>query len=368
LYPGTFEKVEINGFVIDVKKGETEDTFIVEGKEDKGKNKKWIVQFTGPIHEADKKQLLDLGCSINDYVPEFAFIVTMDEETKKKVEKLSFIEGAVRYKPEYKIEKSLGEMSGKQEINKFHVRVDSAENLPVLLSAVLKKKGEILDVGNDVARVKVDPGAISQIANLEEVLWVEEAVDLKLLNDTSKWTIQTYITDNTKIWDKGIHGEGQMVGIGDTGLDYDMPWFYDPSGAPIGSTHRKVAGYISWADDYDGNFGHGTHVAGTVGGYRTPVDGFFNANGMAPMSRLFIQDITPGDENYVYPPSDLGLMFITPYYAGARLHTNSWGQLTMHMRRMLIADRFMWRIKTFRTLCQREFWRWGRRCQYSGYR
>ncbi|MDH4232222.1 MAG: S8 family serine peptidase, partial [Nitrospirota bacterium] len=345
---GHQKKVEINGFVIDVKKAENDDTQIVVGK-DKDKNKKWIVQFTGPIREADKKQLLDLGCRISDYVPEFAFIVTMDEKTQKKVEKLPFIEGAVRYKPEYKIEKSLREKVGKKEIGKLHIRVDSAENLPVLLSAVLRKKGEILDAGKDVARVKVDPKAISQLASLEEVLWIEEAVDLKLLNDISKWTIQTYIPDNTKIWDNGILGEWQIVGIGDTGLDYDMPWFYDPSGAPIGPTHRKVAGYASCADDYDGDYGHGTHVAGTVGGYR--FDGLSDANGMAPMSRLYIQDITPGEEIYVYPPSDLGIMFMTPYYAGARLHTNSWGaDYNGYETYARTADRFMWEHKDFLAL------------------
>jgi subtilisin family serine protease/chitodextrinase len=345
---GNTKKVEINGFVIDVKKVESDDTVkVVVGKE-KDKSEKWIVQFTGPIYEAEKKQLLDMGCRINDYVPEFAFIVTMNEETQKRVEKLPFIEGVVRYKPEYKIDKKLQEKIGKKEIKKFHIRVDSAENLPVLLSAVLKQKGKILDVGRDVARVQVEPGAINKIANLEEVLWIEEAVDLKLLNDITKWTIQTYIPNNTKIWNKGIHGEGEIVGIGDTGLDYDMPWFYDPSGAPIGPTHRKVVGYTSYADDYDGDFGHGTHVAGTVGGNRTPVDGLSNANGMAPMCKLFMEDLTPGESYAVYPPSDLGLLFITPYYAGARLHTNSWGASeNVYDTYARTADLFMWQNKDF---------------------
>ena len=344
------KKIELNGFVIDVTKTEADDTRIVVGKE-KDKNKKWIVQFTGPINETNKEQLLATGCRIGDYIPEFAFIVAMDEETKKKVEELPFIEGVVKYKPEYKIEKSLWEKVSKKEITTFHIRADSHENLPVLLSAVLKAKGEILHVGRDVARVKIDPGTISKIANLEEALWIEGALDLKLLNDTSKWTIQTYVPGFTKIWDKGLRGERQLVGIGDTGLDHDMPWFRDASGAPIGPTHRKIAGYTSFADDYDGDFGHGTHVAGTVGGNRTPVDGGSDANGMAPLSKFFIQDLSPGEESYVYPPSDLGLMFITPYYAGARIHTNSWGaSANIYDTYARTADLFMWERKDFLAL------------------
>ncbi|QXE85498.1 S8 family serine peptidase [Geomonas nitrogeniifigens] len=344
---GNITGVAINGFFVDVKNPET-GTQKVIGKE-KNIIKKWIVQFSGPIYEADKKKILDIGCRIHDYIPEFAFIVSMDEKTKNRVDGFPFIQGVVKYNAEYKIEKKLAEKIRKNEtIKQFHIRADSAENLSVILSAVLKKKGVILDVGRAVARVKVDSGAINQIANLEEVAWIEEAADMMLLNDTSKWTIQSYTPENTTIWGKGILGDGQIVGIGDTGVDYDMPWFYDPSGVPIGPTHRKIVGYTSYADDYDGTFGHGTHVSGTVAGNRTPVDGFSDANGMAPDSKIFMQDLTPGDENSVYPPSDLGLLFNTPYYAGARLHTNSWGATANAYDTFArTADLFIWENNDF---------------------
>lgn len=320
------------------------------------KYKKWIVRFAGPVHEEQKKALLDLGCRIGDYLPDFAFIVTMDDNTKKRAEKLSFISGIARFKPAYKIHKLLRDESGAVRAEKgkkarLIIRVDDARNMPVLLSEVHRNKGVVLDVRNDAARVEIDESHIAPLAQVEEVLWIGEAGDLKLLNDTSRWTIQTYELNNTKIGDKGLHGEGQIVGIGDTGLDYDMPWFHDPSGAPIGPSHRKVAGYTPFMDDYDGNFGHGTHVAGSVAGDRTPVDGLSNANGMAPKARLFMQDITPGEEYYVYPPADLGEMFITTYYAGARLHTNSWGGgANTYDSLTRSADQFMWEHKDFLVL------------------
>ena len=342
-------EVKVNGYVIDVTGQEPAVPKDLEPKGE-GKYKKWIVQFTGPVHQDQKKQLAALGARIGDYLPDFAFIVTMDNKTKKDVEKLTFISGAVRYKPAYKVARKLKDDSGvvkaeKGATIKLFVRVDGPENLSVLLSEVHKKKGKVLNVGTDVAAVEVDQADIVALSQLEEVLSIEESTPLELLNDTSKWTIQTYVSGNTRIWDKGLHGENQIVGIGDTGLDHDMPWFRDPSGIAIGPTHRKIVGYdTTYGDDYDANSpGHGTHVAGTVGGDRTPVDGLSIANGMAPKSRFYIQDITPGSSGYVYPPADLGLMFIKAYDAGARLHTNSWGGSgSTYNSLCMSADRFMW--------------------------
>jgi len=89
-------------------------------------------------------------------------------------------------------------------------------------------------------------------------------------------------------------------------------------------------------------------VAGTVAGDRTPVDGLSSSNGMAPKARVFMQDITPGESNSVYPPWDLGEMFITTYQAGARFHTNSWGGAGNEYETLgWSADRFMWEHKDF---------------------
>ena len=64
--------------------------------------------------------------------------------------------------------------------------MDGADGLLNLLAAVHREKGEILDVGNDLAAVRIAAGLISRLAELEEVLWIEEAVDLRLLNDTTE--------------------------------------------------------------------------------------------------------------------------------------------------------------------------------------
>lgn len=235
-------RVQINGYNFDLKEGEPSVPAVLDtadeqepdkgppenGRHKKRSDRKWIVQFDGPVHEADKKQLAELGARIGDYVPDFAFIVSMDNKTTNEVKKLPFVSGVVRYKPAYKIHQNLKDESGELKVQKgkkvkLHIKLDSKENQSQVLSIVHGKKGKILDVSGDLLRVEVNQEDIAQLAQIEEVLSVEEATDLQLLNDTSKWVIQTYTSNNTKIWDHGLHGEGQIVGISDSGIDYDMP-------------------------------------------------------------------------------------------------------------------------------------------------
>lgn len=349
--------VRFNGYTIDVKGREPAVPKGLEATRD-GRYKKWIVQLAGPVIEEQKKHLAALGCRLGDYLPDFAFIVTMDDRTRKDVEGLPFINGVVRYKPAYKIDRRLKSEKGEVKAEKgsaarLHIRVDGADNLPIVLAEVLKKKGRVLHVGYDVTEVEIQRMDIPRMAQIEEVVWIEEAPVLQIMNDSTAWVVQSNVINDTRIWSKGLHGEGQIIGVADTGLDYDMPWFRDPAGTAIGPEHRKIVGYdTSYGDDYDAdNPGHGTHVAGTLGGDRTPVDGLANANGVAPKSRLYIQDITPGSDIHVNPPADLGDLFLSSYTAGARIHTNSWGSMdNSYTTYSLTADRFLWEHKDFLAL------------------
>jgi len=83
-----------------------------------------------------------------------------------------------------------------------------------------------------------------------------------------------------QVWiDLGLYGDGIVVGIMDTGIDYTHPAL----GAGIGSAYKVIGGY----DFYDGNNtimdvnGHGTHVAGIVA-----ADGA-DIKGVAPHASLY---------------------------------------------------------------------------------
>jgi subtilisin family serine protease len=69
---------------------------------------------------------------------------------------------------------------------------------------------------------------------------------------------------------RGLNGEGQTIGIADTGLDIYHCFFYDDSkDVPYqrnrmdnnpDTGHRKIAAYWAYMDKIDSAGGHGTHV------------------------------------------------------------------------------------------------------------
>eukprot|EP00854_Cymbomonas_tetramitiformis_P013223 gene13223-15625_t len=84
-------------------------------------------------------------------------------------------------------------------------------------------------------------------------------------NDNGAATLldNIYNRSNTlPLFAAGLHGEGQIVGVGDSGLDLSSCFFSDSANGNIpGPDHRKVIGYRSdFADDRD-DLGHGTHVS-----------------------------------------------------------------------------------------------------------
>ncbi|UPU35238.1 S8 family serine peptidase [Geomonas paludis] len=316
----------------------------------------WVLQFRGPITEQQRGTVERLGVHLDDYLPEFAFLAGMDDATRKKVLALSFIEGVTRFHPGHKMNGKLREMAlqpAPGEPVTLQLKLDNPASLTAVLSELRRQGVALLDVGRDTVRVRAEAGGIADIAALEQVIWVGEHFEMELFNDNARWVIQSNVPGRLSIWDRGIYGEGETVGVGDSGLDHDIPWIRDPAGTAIGAAHRKLVGYdTTYGDDYDSAYpGHGTHVCGTLAGDRTPVDGLDSANGMAPKARLFLQDLTPGASSYVYPPDDLGLLFGRAYQAGARLHSNSWGNSDRNYSLFTqSADRFLWEHKEFLVL------------------
>ena len=128
--------------------------------------------------------------------------------------------------------------------------------------------------------------------------------------------IQSWDATSHTVWEHGIKGQGQVVGIADTGIDYDNCLFRDEamptpprcSGSGhnqtsgcINAQHRKIITYRKFdgVDYNDYNFGHGTHVAGSVAGNAVgPADAQVETsayNGAAPEAKIAFDDIAGPD-------------------------------------------------------------------------
>lgn len=171
-------------------------------------------------------------------------------------------------------------------------------------------------------------------------------------------------TGATPLHDRGIHGQGQIIAVVDTGLDYTSCYFAEPDGTPppfntgspsgglewdnVDLSRRKVVAYdfLYSCDQWPGapgcdrpgepgsldNQGHGTHAAGTAAGDRGGPVMHDYADSVAPAAKLIVQDagfLPSGDACAQLPglrcPLDLYRVFEQAYRQGARIHSNSWG-------------------------------------------
>jgi hypothetical protein len=159
-----------------------------------------------------------------------------------------------------------------------------------------------------------------------------------LLNYDARGMIQSGNPVLTPFSDLGLYGEGQVVGVCDSGLDDYSCYFYDNSGAyssvattrssytqpKVEQSRRKVVQYVAYADGSDPAAGHGTHVVGTIVG-DSIFDGYAKANGIAPAAKVAFYDVMNSNSPYLSIPDTYSYVYTTLYNAGARVMSNSWG-------------------------------------------
>jgi hypothetical protein len=352
-----------------------------------------IVQFEGPATGEDLATLAASVDQIYGYLPPDSFLVRV--APGQPTDSLGAWVGA--YRPEYKIGRDLraaadaaafarGAADDAEAMQTVMVQAYPDADLDRIAAEVARlPDAELVGMGPGRrflrARLRVPAHSVVSVAEalsaLPEVFWIDVEGQRVLLNDTTIWVGQSGLAagQSTPLFDRGIHGEGQVVGVIDSGVDVDSCYFRDPARPPptpnlcdagtvVDPDHRKLLGVdFLWATECaDGvtstewdTRGHGTHVAGTIAG-----DNFANpiahdaADGMAPGAKLIVQDAGAGTDTcgglpgIGCPVVDLNPIFEQAYLQGARLHSNSWGDRPgMIPRNRYTAasedvDEFMW--------------------------
>jgi hypothetical protein len=204
------------------------------------------------------------------------------------------------------------------------------QNPDVVISAVSKTK-LLVDTPSDKAQE-----VMMTLANQEEIHWIERKLSMDLHNHAAGVIMQSdgvnypesAAIGKKPFWDNGITGEGEIVGIGgnvliilrshilDTGIDWDMCFFYDPNNDvpfdTVSDTHRKIRGYkvmrfkdaktgaIVAGDRKDSINGHGTHTAGSIAGNIMNTSSSYSSlskyDGVAPGAKIYFTDLSTGED------------------------------------------------------------------------
>ena len=272
------------------------------------------------------------GARVLSYLPEHAWVVRVAAEQVDAVAALPGVRWSGEPRPGWKI----GPDVGRRPYRDPEARPSGLLTIDVELApdADLDAARHDLEgwgmevLGTTVSgdrprlRARVAPGREVAVAGHPDVLFLEEAAELSFRNDTATWVVQSDVPSVTPVWQRGIHGEGQIVGHIDGRLDLDSCWFRDPAVPTPGPTHRKVVAYRSSSGP--GKDTHGTHTAGTIAGDQAPVSGTTGANGHAWAARLShtnLSDVTGSGTQ----PSNLYGTLQAAHGDGARVHANSWG-------------------------------------------
>jgi hypothetical protein len=302
----------------------------------------YIVQFDGPLKDSQKYELEDLGAQVFDYLPDFSFIVNMDDTVHAMVQSMDSVRWIGTYQPAYKIKPTITEAlsTGRRLLGaEYIVTLFKGENLQAVVQQIEQLGGEVLDLSSHGSRGKIKIRSNAQqlefVTAIGGVKWIEPAPAWKLSNNVAAGIVDAYDVWNTH----NLYGAGQTVAVADTGLDQGSTSpdslhddFEDGTGFSRVSTIFDRVG----DGGNDVRSGHGTHVAGSVlgngalSGSDPAASDYSNSDsyiGIAPEANLVFQAIEDNNTGSLIPgiPLDLEDLFDQAYNAGAMIHTNSWG-------------------------------------------
>ena len=298
------------------------------------------------------------------YFPSNAYLCRLSADQLDILQDFKEVDWIGAWLPEYKIspeveQNSIDYRDPVQPQEEFIITLFPGEDLPAAIHPITEMGGTIRAYTQDRIHIQIAKDKLPQVAALEGVYWIERHYPTTPSNDNATWIMQTNSLGNRKVFDSGLTGQGQRIGISDTGVDADHLMFWDSiNGLPdhtFNAARRKILTYYNWFqtgiltgtvpgqyyDPGDGYYplstdpiynlydwdldsplgtnpraGHGTHTAGTTAGeWVTGIvlptlgipttSGYDYYEGNAFGAKIIYQDLGRPDLPYLYPPPDL---------------------------------------------------------------
>jgi hypothetical protein len=320
----------------------------------------YLIHCQGPIYSDYKSQLESAGCRIYSYFANYTFLVRMDEDSRRAVEDLDFVDWVGIYQPAYKISghPALKQQQGSIDVTiLLYPDVDRNGVVEFLNGVGARITEQFVNRLDQIIICTVDLSHIREIARLEAVNWIEPYFKKELHNSNVQWILQTCTSNNRRIWDMGIRGEGQLCSTCDSGIRTSHYSFRSTASTWITTwgdypTDRKIVAYkqssgMAEFGDESINSYHGTHTGGTITG-----DDTLNAtdprDGVALKARIYFLDGGRSSSGGIYLPGDLTTLYNMPYTGNAagsvKIMSNSWGSYDegLYTTNARQSDQFMW--------------------------
>lgn len=264
-----------------------------------------LVQLDGKPRVEHLAALSAAGARVLQYYPHDTYLVWTAPEAMARLSAVSGVRWSGAFHPAYKINGDLTGRAGR--IDNVDITVYDDGGLESTLKSLVELGAEILQhypaqpdrAFYDVI-VRLPAGAVATVAQLPTVLWLGyESPKARLDDEMSSQIVAGNHPGGTPVTgyfahlaSLGVDGTGVTWAIVDTGVDYDHPDLASHivggssfPGIPAGCDSGTTPG----ADCTGG--GHGTHVAGIVGGDATAgltdANGFLYGLGMAPEYGIF---------------------------------------------------------------------------------
>ena len=280
----------------------------------------FLVQFVPQPNDELKGRLRELGARIFFYVPDHAYVVRMDEQTRETVEALSFVRWVGPYHPAYKLEEELADRLSQPpgpeigQLPRYSIMIlERGGEAQDAVAEAIKGIGGTVDATTEQGfrlEATLDDDQLLEVARMNEILFVdtwtapeeEPEQDMDIVRQISG---ADFVETAGGYTGQGVRGEVMDSRLRTTHQDFQAT-------PPI--IH---AGNTQPTENCGGN-GHGTCVYGIVFG-----DGSGNAQarGLLPdaqgifTDRSFVADRYAHTAELVDPLDQYRAVF----------QTNSWG-------------------------------------------
>ncbi len=253
-------------------------------------------------------------------------LVRAEASRRGDLEALPFVKNVREYLPGQKTSPEIKMDPGENKTVTVIVTLFLEKDRDSVTKLIEELDGSVTDSQGQYLRARVPVSALKELASSPGIMFVEEAGEPELLNDrAADITGARPLAIPGFLVAKGLTGEGQTLGLADSGLDTgSMGNLHPDLESPPGRKPRVIM-LKSWAgvETPADTIGHGTHMAGTMVGSGQASGGKYA--GLAPGASLYFQGIMDADENLA-PPLDLRELFTPAYQADVRVHVNGWGR------------------------------------------